>query len=78
MKRVLVGTDGSVRGRVAVRWAVELARGTGSKLLVAYVWLPSFADVSPEVHDELRDDAARILDREWCGRARDAGVARHS
>lgn len=75
MKRVLVGTDGSVSAQVAVRWAVEVAVGTGSELLVANVWLPSFANVSPQIHDEMRDEASRLLDREWCAPARDAGVA---
>jgi nucleotide-binding universal stress UspA family protein len=74
MKRVLVATDGSVSAEVAVRWAVEFAMGTGSELLVANVWLPSFANLSPQIHDEMRDEASRVLDREWCTPARDAGV----
>ncbi len=74
MKRILVATDGSVSGQAAVRWAVTLAAGTASELLVANVWLPSFANVSPETHDDLRDDAARVLAGEWCAPARDAGV----
>jgi nucleotide-binding universal stress UspA family protein len=35
MKRLLVGTDGSVNGQAAVRWAVDIARATGSDLVVA-------------------------------------------
>ena len=75
MRRVLVGTDGSVSAQVAVRWAAEFAAGTGAELLVANVWLPSFANLSPQIHDEMRDDASRVLNQEWCPPARDAGVA---
>jgi nucleotide-binding universal stress UspA family protein len=71
----MVGTDGSVNGQGAVRWAVEFAAGTGSELLIATAWRPSFAEVSPRVSDELREEALRRLDREWCSAARDGGVS---
>jgi nucleotide-binding universal stress UspA family protein len=74
MTRVLGGTDGSVSGQGAVHWAVEFAARTGSELLIATAWQPSFAEVSPRVSDELREEAAQRLDREWCGAARDAGL----
>jgi nucleotide-binding universal stress UspA family protein len=78
MTLVLVGTDGSVSGQAAVRWAVEFAARTGSELLVATAWPPPFANVSPRVYDELRADAEQRLDREWCSPARDAGLGYES
>ena len=35
MTRIMVGTDGSVNGQGATRWAAEFAAGTGMELLVA-------------------------------------------
>jgi nucleotide-binding universal stress UspA family protein len=71
MKRLLVGTDGSLSGQAAVRWAVDIARTTDSELVVARAWRPSFSEVAPETYDELRDDARRTLDDDWCAVARE-------
>jgi nucleotide-binding universal stress UspA family protein len=72
MKRLLVGTDGSVSGQAAVSWAVDIARTTDSELVVARAWRPGFAEVAPETYDELRDDARGTLDDHWCAVARES------
>ncbi len=72
MKRLLIGTDGSVSGQAALRWAVDMARATDSELLVATAWRPGFAEVAPATYGELRDDARRVLDDDWCAVAREA------
>ncbi len=75
MSKVLVGTDGSVSGQAAVAWAVEFAHATGAELVIAHVWAPPFAEVAPETDDELRREAARVLEDEWSVPARERDVA---
>ncbi len=72
MKRLLIGTDGSVSGQAALRWAVDMAHATESELVVATAWRPSIAEVPPATYDELRDDARRVLEDDWCAIVRDA------
>ena len=62
MDRILVGTDGSVGGRTAVRWAIEAARASGAELIVAAAWKPRLAKVSPQEYEQLRRDAQGVLD----------------
>ncbi|MCZ7525612.1 MAG: universal stress protein [Acidimicrobiia bacterium] len=76
MRRILVGTDGSVPGGVAVGWAAHLARAVDAELIVASAWRPRQAEVSPGYYEELREEAAKLLDDDWAEPARAAG-ARH-
>lgn len=62
MDRILVGTDGSVGGRTAVRWAIEAARATGAELIVAATWKPRLAKVSHQEYEQFRRDAQGVLD----------------
>ncbi len=66
MQRVLVGTDGSASGGAAVRWATDLASATGAELVVARAWTPDEAELPHEHLEELRREARRVLDEEWC------------
>jgi nucleotide-binding universal stress UspA family protein len=75
VQRVLIGTDGSVNGQVALRWAVDLVRATSSELVVAQAWRPPFSEVPPGTYEELRDDARRVLEDRLSGIARDADIA---
>jgi nucleotide-binding universal stress UspA family protein len=72
MKRLLIGTDGSVSGQAALRWAVDMAHATESELVVATAWRPGITEVPPPTYNELRDDARRVLEDDWCAIARDA------
>ncbi len=47
MNRLMVGTDGSVSGQVAVAWAAGVAQATDADLVVASAWKPSQAEVPP-------------------------------
>ena len=76
MKRLLVGTDGSASGQVAVGWAASLARAIECELVVATAWqTPSGTEMPPAFHDELREEARRVLDDDWCTATREAGTA---
>jgi nucleotide-binding universal stress UspA family protein len=74
MKRLLVGTDGSVSGQAAVGWAVGVARTAECELVVATAWRPGDAAVASDTYDELRDRARRTLNDDWCAVAREAGT----
>ncbi|HEY7106803.1 MAG TPA: universal stress protein [Acidimicrobiia bacterium] len=64
MRLVLAGTDGSPSGEAALHWAADLAGAMDAELVVAGVWRPTFAEVSPEVHDELEEEARVRLEAE--------------
>lgn len=74
---ILVAHDGSDGATHALAFAVELARQSGARLVVAHAWSPlddlgkhpghaDFAQLHAEALAELRD--------EWCRPATDAGV----
>jgi nucleotide-binding universal stress UspA family protein len=73
MRRLMVGTDGSVSGQVAVAWAAAVAQATDADLVVASAWTPSQAELPPETYERLRAEARRSLDDE-CSIAREAGI----
>ena len=54
MRRLMVGTDGSVSGQVAVAWAAGVAQATDADLVVASARTPSQAEVPPETYERLR------------------------
>ncbi len=74
MERILVGTDGSVSAEAALRWAAHLAVGTGAELVVARAWVPMQAEEPPDLYEERRREADRVLDEEWCEAARSVGA----
>jgi nucleotide-binding universal stress UspA family protein len=73
MRRLMVGTDGSVSGQVAVAWAAAVAQATDADLVVASAWTPSQAEVPPETYERLRAEARRNLDDE-CSIAGEAAI----
>jgi nucleotide-binding universal stress UspA family protein len=72
--RAFVGTDGSIGGQSALRWAVGLTKALDGELVVGSAWQPTFAEVSNEEFEALRAEAADRLEA-WCGPARAADVA---
>ncbi len=72
--RVLVGTDGSIGGQAAVRWAVGFTAALDGELLVGSAWQPTFAEVSNDEFEVLRAEAADRLEA-WCSPARAADVS---
>ena len=71
--RIVVGTDGSVGGQAALRWALGFALAAGGELVVASAWQPTFSEVSNEEFEVLRAEAHDGLDG-WCAPARAADV----
>jgi nucleotide-binding universal stress UspA family protein len=76
-KTILLATDGSQDGGLAVAAAVDLSKRTGAKLHAAHAWvpLPHFAHpslVSARYHPPYEEGARRILD-EQVGRIEQAG-----
>jgi nucleotide-binding universal stress UspA family protein len=70
--RVVVGVNGSVASRAALRWAVHHAERTGSAVHAVAVWQPP-ASVGPDgrgpVPDHGPDEASDGQAREWLGEA---------
>ena len=65
LKRILVGVDGSDAAAAALGWAGRLAQVVGAEVVVANVFEPGQAEVSPEHYQELMLEADRRLDAEW-------------
>src|SRR3546814_1617931 len=74
MKRVLVGVDGSDAADAALGWGGRLAHAVGAEVVVASVFGPVQAEVSPEKYEELKDEAGRRLAVEWSGPLAGSGV----
>ncbi len=64
LRRVIVGVDGSESAAEALRWTVELARGSSTEVVVVH------AAPAGEAHSVTMQD----LD-EWCATLRDAHIA---
>ena len=71
--RVLVGLDGSVASKAALRWAAGLVRAEGGDLVVGSVRIPPFTEVLPETIEERRALEAERLEQ-WCGSLHDLDV----
>lgn len=71
IRTVLVGTDGSPVATAAVSFAVELAGGTGARLVVATAAGLLAAERAPLRHDSIRAD----LDGPWIAPARGTGIS---
>jgi nucleotide-binding universal stress UspA family protein len=78
MKHLLVGVDGSDASAAALCWAGRLARLVGAEVVVATVFRPDQAEVTPEHHAELARDAERRLESEWSEPLRGTGVQHRS
>lgn len=65
MKRILVGVDGSDASAAALGWAGRMASLLQAEIVVANVFMPDEAEVSPDHYQELWQDAGRRLAGEW-------------
>jgi nucleotide-binding universal stress UspA family protein len=59
---ILVGHDGSPSARLALEWAVELARPMQAKVIAVYAWQAKVSEVRPALHDQLSRDATRSIE----------------
>jgi nucleotide-binding universal stress UspA family protein len=69
MPRIIVGVEGSVDGRRALRWAVDEARLRGASLEAVHAWQPPYFDaapLTPPITDlgPYEQAARRLLERE--------------
>jgi len=68
-ERIVVGIDGSLCSRAAVRWAIEHAR-PGDTINLVHVWSPSPSMVDAGLADPADDTAARSFAHHELSRAR--------
>jgi nucleotide-binding universal stress UspA family protein len=59
---ILVGHDGSPSARLALEWAVDLARPMQAKVIAAYVWQAKVSEVRPALHDQLAKEATGSIE----------------
>jgi len=78
VKRILVGVDGSDAAAAALGWAGRLAHVVGAEVVVATVFEPDQAEVSPDRYEELTRSAERLLDTEWSAPLSGSGAPRRS
>jgi len=78
LKRILVGVDGSDTAAAALGWAGRLAHVVGAEVVVATVFQPDQAEVSPDRYEALTQSAERLLDTEWSEPLSGSGAARRS
>jgi nucleotide-binding universal stress UspA family protein len=63
---ILVGHDGSPGARLALEWAVALARPIQAKVIAAYAWQAGASEVRPALHDRLAKEATSSIEA-WAG-----------
>jgi nucleotide-binding universal stress UspA family protein len=61
-QRVIVGIDGSVPSRAAIRWAAEEAEAAGAELVLAHVIDDEWGTVSERMVDEAGSGSAHLVD----------------
>jgi nucleotide-binding universal stress UspA family protein len=63
-QRVVVGIDGSVPSRAAIRWAAEEAEAAGAELVLAHVIDDEWGTISERMVDEAGSGSAHLVDFE--------------
>jgi nucleotide-binding universal stress UspA family protein len=74
LSRMLVGVDGSPAADAALEWAGRFAGQVGAEVLVANVFEPEQAEISPDDYEKLIADAERRLAEDWAAPLRGAAV----
>ena len=69
MQRMLVGVDGSAAAHRALVWSADVARRGGFDLVVARVFEPTQAELSPEIDTRLHAEQ-RVELEGWCENVR--------
>ena len=64
IRRYIVGVDGSLPSRAAIRWAIGHARQDGAEVTLAHVADDEWGAVGAELIDEVDAGARRLLDDE--------------
>jgi len=76
IRRILVAVDGSANARRAVEWTAGLAQVTGAHVYAVHALglLAHRDDGALIPAQEVRDESAERLEREWCAPLVEAGV----
>jgi NADH:ubiquinone oxidoreductase subunit F (NADH-binding)/nucleotide-binding universal stress UspA family protein len=74
LRSILVGVDGSPAATAALEWAGRLAALVGAEVLVANIFEPDQAEVSPESFQKLVAEAEQRLREEWSAPLRGANI----
>jgi NADH:ubiquinone oxidoreductase subunit F (NADH-binding)/nucleotide-binding universal stress UspA family protein len=74
LRSMLVGVDGSSAAGAALEWAVRLAALVGAEILVANIFEPEQAEISPDDYEKLVAEAEQRLTEEWTAPLRGTNV----
>jgi nucleotide-binding universal stress UspA family protein len=74
LRSMLVGVDGSPAAGAALEWAGRFAGLVGAEVLVANIFEPEQAEVSPDDYEKLIAGAERRLREEWVAPLRGTAV----
>ncbi len=75
MRHIVVGVDGSVVGRDALRWAVGVAVRADAEVHAVNCFHDPYSEVTPENHDRLLAERERELAGSWTASAREVTSA---
>ena len=77
MREIVVGTDGSAGGEAALRWALDIAKGSGARLhlVTAYPDAPSFRERLVGTARRESIDLREVADNVLARAAEEAGAA---
>src|SRR5258708_23977410 len=78
-RRVAMGVDGSESSAAAIKWAIRLAKATGSQVIAAYaidipVYFPEPEELPFVLDDDWRAGMKSEFEDKWCKPLKVAGV----
>jgi nucleotide-binding universal stress UspA family protein len=79
IKRIVVGVDGSTHAAEAMKWAIRMARGMGSKITAVYavyvpVYFPEPYGIPVQFDEQWRAEMKAEFEDKWCKPLKAAGV----
>jgi nucleotide-binding universal stress UspA family protein len=79
IRRIAIGVDGSESSAAAIKWAIRLARATGSQAIAIYaidipVYFPEPEELPFVLDDEWRAGMKSEFEDRWCKPLKVAGV----
>lgn len=80
IKRIVVGVDGSEHGEEALRWAIRMAKGMGSRITAVYavyvpIYFPEPYGIPVQFDEKWRSEMKDEFETKWCKRLRASGLA---
>src|SRR5260370_5878050 len=79
IRRIAIGVDGSESSAAAIKWAIRLAKATGSQVIAAYaidipVYFPEPEELPFVLDDDWRAGMKSEFEDKWCKPLKVAGV----